>query len=518
MQSGDETRTQETADPPPRDGGEGVEHATPCLDIVFHSDLRRIGQSLALDRAGCSVEVGRTGPLFFGAGVPTRPLLDPCISRAQLTLRWDDAKRAFWVERRAGARRDITRIGEDGRVRGAAHGWMPPGEMLAIGERVVLGLGFRSLNDGTHSGLVGNSAGMCALRARIEALALADETILISGETGTGKELVARMLHEKSQRASRPYVPLNCAALPENLLESELFGHERGAFTGAVSRRVGLFRAAEGGTLFLDEVAELSASAQAKLLRALQERAVRTVGSEQELGVDVRLIAATNQSLSRAVEEGRFRLDLLTRLDGLRVQVPPLRERRADVMQLFMVFLVRALSARGLPAPSWLMRDVTVHPPPLSFEYCLSLLGHDWRGNVRQLERVAIAAAALSVASNRFAGPELDDPTPEPPRPRQRGSQRIHERPCRDELLRALERHAFVQRRAADAIGVPQATFARWLRDESILRPNDLDEETIEAALAREAGNVDRAARTLRVSARGLSLRMSELGLRPRSR
>ena len=515
MHGGDETRTQETADPPSRSDARGDEALSPCIEILLHADVRRIGQYVTLDRASRDpVEIGRSEPSFYGCGASARALLDPCISRRQLSVRWLEGEGAFSIRQFEGSRRPVTLIGVDGRPRGRAEGIARPGEMLAIGDRVVLALGMRRMDEPIAQELVGTSTAMTALRARIDALAAADETVLVTGETGTGKELVARSLHARSPRGTRPFVPLNCAALPDHLLESELFGHERGAFTGAVERRAGLFRAAERGTLFLDEIGELSPAAQAKLLRVMQERAVRTVGGEREHGVDVRLIAATNRSLSQAVDEGRFRLDLLTRLDGLTIHVPPLRERKADILPLFMMFLMRALAARGVTDPSWLVRDVSVYPPPLPFDFCAALLRHEWPGNVRQLERVAIAAATLSLAAGRFMGPALEAP-PEPSLARKPVT---GARPTREELIQALESHAFVQQRAARSLGIPQATFARWLREEGVPRPNELERDQIEAALERAGGEFRKAAALLRVSTRGLSLRMSELGLRPKSR
>ena len=180
-------------------------------------------------------------------------------------------------------------------------------------------------------GLIGESAPMKVLDHHIRTAAACDLTVLICGETGTGKELVARAVHQQSTRASKPFVSLNCGTLTETLLDSELFGYERGAFTGADQKKKGLFEAAHTGTIFLDEIAELSTSCQVKLLRVLQERAVRSVGSHAETSVDVRVIAATNRDLAQEIEAGRFREDLYYRIAVLTITTPPLRARPSDI-------------------------------------------------------------------------------------------------------------------------------------------------------------------------------------------
>ena len=207
-------------------------------------------------------------------------------------------------------------------------------------------------------------------------------TVLITGETGTGKELLAQAIHYNGPRASRPIIEVNCTALPPNLLEAELFGYERGAFTGATAAKPGLFEAADGGTLFLDEIGDLSLELQAKLLRAIEHREVRRLGSIRSVSVDVRIIAATNVDLSGAVAAGRFREDLYYRLNVVPIHLPPLRERGSDVLVLADAFAQELAQLYGMPAPSLdpAVRDV--------------LLSHSWRGNVREL-RNAIERALL---------------------------------------------------------------------------------------------------------------------------
>jgi DNA-binding NtrC family response regulator len=211
-----------------------------------------------------------------------------------------------------------------------------------------------------------------------------DSTVLIQGESGTGKELVARMLHFNSETKDRPLVPVNCGAIPENLLESELFGHEKGAFTGAAHTRIGRFEAAHGGTIFLDEIGELSLALQVKLLRVLQERSFERVGGSRTIDVDVRVVAATNQDLELAVQQKRFREDLYYRLNVIPVTIPPLRERRSDIPQLVNHFLKRMMRGRRASAAS-------CSPEALS-----CLMDYHWPGNIRELENIIERLVVLS--------------------------------------------------------------------------------------------------------------------------
>ncbi len=222
--------------------------------------------------------------------------------------------------------------------------------------------------------LIGNSAAIRSLLTQIDRVANTRATVLIEGETGVGKELVAAAVHTRSARHARLFVAQNCATLPENLLESELFGHKKGSFTGAAEDKKGLFEVADGGTLFLDEVAEIPMFLQAKLLRALQEGEVRPVGSNRPRHVDVRIIAASNRNLDREVHEGRFREDLYYRLNVFPLRVPPLRERREDVPQLAKHFLQRYVRDFGKPVSG------------LTDSALALLTSYDWPGNVRELQ------------------------------------------------------------------------------------------------------------------------------------
>ncbi len=226
--------------------------------------------------------------------------------------------------------------------------------------------------------LVGNSAAMRAVQKSVGMLADSEASVLITGETGSGKEVVARALHRHGRRAARPFVAVNCAAIPRDLLESQLFGHARGAFTGAVADRIGSFREADGGTLFLDEIGDMDPTMQAKLLRAVQERVVTPVGGKP-VAVDVRILSATHRDLPALVAEGRFREDLYWRLGVVPLHLPPLRERLSDIVTLAEHFLAQA-----------------VPPRRLSAEAASLLLAHAWPGNVRELRNAIERAAALA--------------------------------------------------------------------------------------------------------------------------
>jgi two-component system NtrC family response regulator len=240
--------------------------------------------------------------------------------------------------------------------------------------------------------MVGDSARLAEVRRLIERVAPTDATVLISGETGTGKELVAREIHARSARAAQPFIAVDCAAIPAELLESELFGHERGAFTGAVRRRRGSFALAHGGTLFLDEIGTMGLDLQAKLLRVLQEREIQPVGSERKVAVDVRVVAATNRNLREAVRSGGFREDLYYRLNVVPIALPPLRERREDIP-----LLVRHFLARHRDRLNRRIDDV-------SPEAMRVLQAYAWPGNVRELE--SAIERAMTLADGPVLGPD----------------------------------------------------------------------------------------------------------------
>ncbi|MEJ2120802.1 MAG: sigma-54 dependent transcriptional regulator [Alphaproteobacteria bacterium] len=234
------------------------------------------------------------------------------------------------------------------------------------------------------SALIHGPGPMEKVIALADQIAPSDASVLIVGESGTGKELIARQIHQKSKRANERFVSVNCAAIPENLLESELFGHEKGAFTGAVARRIGKFEEASAGTLLLDEISEMDPHLQATLLRAIQEREIDRVGGNQPVKVDIRVIATTNRDLAEEVRAGRFREDLLFRLNVFTLELPPLRERREDIALLAEHFAVKFAELNALPARP-------IEPAALE-----ALRAHHWRGNVRELENTMHRAVLLA--------------------------------------------------------------------------------------------------------------------------
>lgn len=291
------------------------------------------------------------------------------------------------------------------------------------------------------------------LLRELRAVARLDSTVLLLGESGTGKELCARQLHDLSRRAAAPFVALNCAAIPPSLLESELFGHERGAFTGAHAQRLGRFEQASSGTLFLDEVGELSLTAQASLLRVLQERRICRVGGGDEIDVDFRLVAATNRDLWAMVQQGTFRQDLYFRLHVVSLRVPPLRERMADIPFLAKGLLARICQRLREPAPR-------LDPAGIQ-----ELMRYDWPGNVRELENLVERFVALHPLGTTLK--ELVEDC----RARQR-------RPLADPLLREREelnellaRHGGHRARAAEELGVTRRALTYRLQRAGLTRP-----------------------------------------------
>jgi len=305
----------------------------------------------------------------------------------------------------------------------------------------------------TSRQLLGASPPLAQARDLIAKLARTQAPVYISGESGSGKELAARLIHENGARRDKPFVPVNCGAIPETLVESELFGYRKGAFTGANEDREGFFQAAHGGTLFLDEVAELPLHTQVLLLRAIQERRVRKVGATQEEPVDVRIICATNQSLAGMVEAGRFRRDLYYRLNVVDLTMPPLRECREDIPTIAGHILQRLAAQNGIPA---------ARLSPAALE---ELMGYDFPGNVRELENILERALALSpgeelgseaLALHRIA-PEEDEEQPDAQplaKPIDSPLPAYLDRLEREAILQALGKTGFNRTAAARLLGI----------------------------------------------------------------
>ena len=317
----------------------------------------------------------------------------------------------------------------------------------------------------THSmaGIIGGSSSMLAVFDLIESVAKTTSTVLVTGESGTGKELVARALHFHSLRRDRPFVALNCGALPETLLESELFGHMRGAFTGADSLKKGLVEVAEGGTIFLDEIGEMTPMMQVKLLRVLQERRFRRVGGTDEISADIRVVAATNQDLPKLVSEGRFREDLYYRINVIPVQLPPLRERREDIPLIAEHFLTKFREQMGKPLVA------------ISGEAMALLEQYHWPGNIRELENVIERAVALERTPTILAeslplqvqGPQGASQAPGDVSSLPEGGFDLEEHVQNVErryLAQALERAGGVQVRAAEMLGMSFRSFRYYAK------------------------------------------------------
>jgi two-component system response regulator PilR (NtrC family) len=294
--------------------------------------------------------------------------------------------------------------------------------------------------------LVGRSPIMERVRAMVVKVARSQAPVHISGESGTGKELVARMIHEAGPRHDGPFVPINCGAIPTDLMESEFFGHKKGSFTGAVGDKIGLVQTAEGGTLFLDEVADLPLHMQVKLLRVIQEKTIRPVGQASELSVDVRILSATHKDLNELVAEGRFREDLFYRINVIGVHVPPLRERGDDVLMLAHHALARLSREQGVPTPH-LTRDAQA-----------ALLGYRFPGNVRELENILERAltlcsgADIAVGDLQLRGEQSEETTPAAERGSPLGTQL--EEIERDAIVRALEQTRYNKTAAAKRLGI----------------------------------------------------------------
>jgi len=314
---------------------------------------------------------------------------------------------------------------------------------------------------GIEREILARSEPMRELLRTTDRVAGSDASVLITGESGTGKELIARRLHARSGRAEGPFVAVSCAAMPADLLESELFGHEKGAFTGAARARAGRFRKADGGSIFLDEVGEIPIALQAKLLRALQERVVDVVGADQPVRVDVRVISATNRPLTDAIAAGTFREDLYYRLNVVELQLPPLRERSEDIEPLARHFIARAAPAADLTVPD---------------EVVAALRAHHWPGNVRELENACERLAILAVGGQVSAG----------------------------DLPPALV--------GADAPAAVSLEDWPPLPEEG-LSLVDLERRVIERALRLKGGNVTQAAAYLRVPRHVLAYRIEKYGI-----
>jgi DNA-binding NtrC family response regulator len=490
-----------------------------ALTVLFHPRIERVGErALIGGLSRLDAEVSRLSPRFSREGEGA-PLEDGYVSRKPLRLVGEGA---------AGVRLDASETSMTVRVEGAPLAGvcriearaLERGVALELADRVVLLLHSVGASHGRppDHGLAGTSAAIDAVRLDIGRAAQEDVPVLLRGESGVGKELVAQAIHRSSARAAGPYIAVNMAAIPAATAPADLFGHERGAYTGAGAPHGGYFGAAEGGTLFLDEIGEASAEVQPMLLRALEAGEVQPVGAQRTRRVDVRVVAATESDLEAAVRAGRFRLPLLHRLAGYEVRIPPLRERREDIAVLMLEFLRRELARvggeerladPGPGKPTWLTTSLLTRATQLA-----------WEGNARQLRnfcrQLAIACRDLSVVELPAALEHMLAGGSEAGAGVGVASEVSSERRPIDEatLVEALRRNGWQVAPTARELGVAKNTLYRLMeRCDRIRKAGDLAPAEIVEARARCGGDVERMAELLEVSPRGLQLRMHELGM-----
>lgn len=341
--------------------------------------------------------------------------------------------------------------------------------------RLADGMNFPERDRRTRDDLIGDAPAMQAIRSTITKLARSQAPVYISGESGTGKELVARLIHEKGPRGERPFIAVNCGAIPTDLMESEFFGHKKGSFTGAGNDKDGLFQAADGGTLFLDEAAELPLHMQVKLLRVIQEKAVRPIGTQHEVSVDVRILSATHKNLAQQVQNGSFRQDLYYRLNVIELQVPPLRERGTDIARLAQHFLSDIARLAGRSAQ-------------LSADAVAVLNGYGFPGNVRELENILERALTLCESDTIHAA-DLH-------LPRSMGSDSI------EPGNKMVDTPRVLQSIESDPIDQPLESYMDQVERDAILK-----------ALEKTQNNKTAAAKLLGITFRALRYRLKRLGL-----
>jgi len=498
------------------------------LTVLAHHDITRVGEQArlpTLEIPGREVELSRNGPLFGPAyGEGRQGLATPFVSRKPVRLSVNGAGDVV-VDVSATS----TEVEVNGQaVRGRAvvsGGRLEPGIVLTLAGTIVLLLHRQRLGAPTSAathGLVGASSAVVDLRGTVERVAASSAPVLVRGETGVGKELVAQALHAAGPRAGKPCVVVNLGAIAPSLAASELFGHVRGAFSGAVGDKPGVFERADGGTLFLDEIGETPSDVQPMLLRALESGEIQRVGDTRTRRVDVRLVAATDADLHAMAAEGRFRAPLIYRLASHEIAIPPLRERRDDVGRLLRAFLMEELAPSGRAG---LLMHQPGSEPWLPGTLVARLVLYGWPGNVRQLRNVARYLASLDA-------PSADDPqlerllhtpthvaeaptvTPAPTTAALKAPKRKPSDIGDDELATVLQEHAYQLGKAAKALGISRPSMNQLVdRHPTLRRANDLTAAEVMASQQRHGGDIDAMWRELRVSKRGLKLRIAELGL-----
>lgn len=504
------------------------------LSVLSHPDPHRVGERAALPELGLgrTVELCRSSPHFAQPGTSwDRPLDDPYISRRS----WQLAPTDHGLELSRGSSPiDLVLDGVPLETKAPLPiSALELGITLELSDRVALLLhrlpqaAFEAGEAAEANGeMVGASGGIVRVRSAIERVATLSVPVLLRGESGTGKELVARALHRQSQRASKPFVAVDLGVLSPALAASELFGHVKGAFTGANTARRGFFRAAEGGTLFLDEVGEATPEVQAMLLRVLETRQVVPVGSHTPLPVDVRLVAATDSDLEARTRRGDFKEPLLHRLAAYEVELPPLRERRDDLGRL-LVHLARPV-LRELGQEERLDHPCGDSPPFLPARLIARLARAPWTGNIRQLANVVRQLVIDSQGEAQLReGPRLQSllgPTPAPrpparsePPPERPSPPEAPRRPSDlddEEVEEAMRVCAFEPAAAARHLGIRRPSLYNLVRRHPRLRlAEDIPEAELRDALAENSDDVEATASQLEISRRALGRRIAQLSL-----
>jgi two-component system nitrogen regulation response regulator GlnG len=527
-----------------RDISESAPRLVPALTIVSHPMSHRVGERLLLDAlfSGREVSLSRNAPDFMRPdAVLGAPLADPFLSRKPLV---------FSASREGGVR--LT-PGDGSKVHLAGEllkdPWEFSPEELAVGvalelaERVVVLLHWADPAASAAVdalGMVGTSVGLQQVRHHIEQVADLDVPVLVRGETGSGKELIAQAIHKQSVRRNQVFVSVNLGAIPKELAAAELFGASKGAYTGAVKDREGFFRAAHEGTLFLDEVGEAPPEVQVMLLRVLETREIYPVGERTPVKVDVRLVAATDAQLEQQIQDGRFKAPLLHRLAGYEIRVPPLRERREDIGLLFHHFAREELESIG---EAWRLRPEDSSTEPwLPAPLAGRLVRYGWPGNIRQLRNLTRQLIIGSRGHSRLRlDPRLEKeletgmgprpgrpvaapserelgvkppPEPRPPLEPRPSTRRKASDVSEPELLAALRESAWDLKAAADKLGIPRSSIYDLIdKSPNIRTAGDLTVEEIKRCFQECAGNLDAMAQRLEVSRRALLRRIKELGL-----
>ena len=495
-----------------------------ALTIASHPTAHRVGERLLLTAlaAGREVELARNSPDFVK---PERalgaPLGDPFVSRKPIRfLPAGEGRVRLFVDEGS------TAVVVGAPVRGALEisaRELAAGVLIELADRVLLLLHLlvpEAERGADRLGMVGDSAGIRQVRAHVERVADLHVPVLIRGETGTGKELVARAIHDRSPRRGGPFVSVNLGAIPRELAAAELFGAQRGAFTGATREREGFFRAARGGTLFLDEVGEASPEVQGMLLRVLETGEMYPVGGQAPVATEVRLIAATDANLEEHIREGRFKAPLLHRLGGYEIRLPRLRERREDIGVLFYHFAREELLAIG--EVHRLSPEDPYADPWLPASLAARLVRFAWPGNIRQLRNVTrqlvigSRGRAQLTLDARLAG-ELDGASSPPPPPEHDSGIKLRRKPseiAEAELVTALRESAWDMKAAADRLSIPRSSIYDVIeRCPGIRTAGDLSAAEIERCYRECEGDLERMVQRLEVSGRALKRRLKEQGL-----